>query len=83
MRALGADADGVGLGVKATVADIYIVIARVEIYTGCAAQCDVIVAGVVLKERFNTIGRVGTAGCVAKERISTVGGVVEAGRAEE
>src|SRR6266513_1787981 len=76
------------------VADIDIVIARGEIYTGSHAQSDIAaaggvkqrlktvgrvpVAGCVVFERFNTVGRVEAALCVARERLKTVGRVVAA-----
>ena len=57
-----ADADGVGLARNTMVADVDIVTACGEIYTGLKAQGDVAAAGCVVKERLNTSGRVGAAG---------------------
>jgi hypothetical protein len=45
----GADADGVGLASSTSVADIYIVITRGEIFPGSEAQCDVIGPVVLFK----------------------------------
>jgi hypothetical protein len=68
-----ADADCVGLADNTQVPDIDIVAARGEIDPGSIAQCDVVAAGCVKKERQCTGGRVEAAGCVVLERTSAVG----------
>lgn len=64
LRATRADADGVRLASDAGVADIDVVIARGEIYTGLIPQSDVVAAGGVEIERGVTAGRVFVAGGV-------------------
>ena len=56
-----------------------IVAPRGEIQAGLKAQCDVIAAGRVVKERLIPVGHVPVAGCVALERLQTGGRVLEAG----
>jgi hypothetical protein len=91
-----ADADSVGLISNTFVADVDIVIAGGKIVTGAKAQCDVVVAAGVVKERGSTVGcvsfacvvidlkktvgRVPITGRVAKERATTSGRVEFAGR---
>ena len=79
---LVADADGVGLARNTLVANIDVVTARSEILTRPEAQCNVVAAGCVAKERITTGGRVAAAG-VANERADTGGRVVVAGVLKE
>src|SRR6478672_7611355 len=78
LRAARADADGVRLASDAGVADIDIIIARGQIYTGLIPQSDVVAAGGIGIERGVTAGRVVAAGGVGMERIITDGRVVAA-----
>ena len=57
------------------VADVDVVIARGEIFTGFVTQGDVIAAGCVATERIKTGGRVTVGGCIAFERLITGGRV--------
>src|SRR6266481_2973500 len=77
LGSLRANADRVRLGSNPFVADINIVVAS-EIDTGQKAQCDVVAAGFVVRERINTVGCVVVAGRVESERTITVGRVLGA-----
>ena len=78
LRAARADADGVRLASDAGVADIDIIIARGEIYTGLIPQSDVVAAGGVEIERGVTAARVFVASGVGIERRITAGRILAA-----
>ena len=75
MRSLQADADCVGLASNTVIADIDIVIASGELIASLRAQCDVLFAGGIAKERRNTVGRIAATSCIIKERQHTIGRV--------